>query len=52
MEVWANQIVQGVLLGVAQAVGGQFDAAWQVLAGHIAFLIIFTLRPQGLFPRY
>ena len=41
----------GIILGVAQTVGGQFDAAWQVLAGHLVFLAIFLLRPQGLFPR-
>lgn len=50
-SLWGT-LAGGILLGVAQTVGGQFDAAWQVLAGHIAFLIIFTLRPQGLFPRY
>lgn len=50
-SLWGT-LAGGILLGVAQAVGGQFDAAWQVLAGHIVFLVIFTLRPQGLFPRY
>lgn len=50
-SLWGT-LLGGILLGVAQTVGGQFDAAWQVLAGHIAFLVIFTLRPQGLFPRY
>lgn len=50
-SLWGT-LAGGILLGVAQAVGGQFDAAWQVLAGHVAFLLIFTLRPQGLFPRY
>lgn len=50
-SLWGT-LVGGILLGVAQTLGGQFDAAWQVLAGHIAFLVIFTLRPQGLFPRY
>jgi branched-chain amino acid transport system permease protein len=50
-SLWGT-LAGGILLGVAQTVGGQVDAAWQVLAGHIAFLIIFTLRPQGLFPRY
>jgi len=50
-SLWGT-LAGGILLGVAQTVGGQFDAAWQVLAGHAAFLIIFTLRPQGLFPRY
>jgi branched-chain amino acid transport system permease protein len=50
-SLWGT-LAGGILLGVAQAVGGQFDAAWQVLAGHVAFLVLFTLRPQGLFPRY
>lgn len=50
-SLWGT-LLGGIILGVAQAVGGQFDAAWQVLAGHIVFLIIFALRPQGLFPRY
>jgi branched-chain amino acid transport system permease protein len=50
-SLWGT-LAGGILLGVAQAVGGQFDAAWQVLAGHLVFLAIFLLRPQGLFPRY
>jgi branched-chain amino acid transport system permease protein len=50
-SLWGT-LVGGILLGVAQAVGGQFDAAWQVLAGHLVFLAIFLMRPQGLFPRY
>lgn len=50
-SLWGT-LAGGILLGVAQAIGGQFDTAWQVLAGHVAFLVIFTIRPQGLFPRY
>jgi branched-chain amino acid transport system permease protein len=50
-SLWGT-LAGGILLGVAQALGGQFDAAWQVLAGHIVFLAIFVARPQGLFPRY
>ena len=49
-SLWGT-LVGGILLGVAQTVGGQFDAAWQVLAGHIVFLVIFLIRPQGLFPK-
>jgi branched-chain amino acid transport system permease protein len=40
----------GVILGVAQTLGEQINPAWNVLAGHIAFLVILALRPQGLFP--
>jgi branched-chain amino acid transport system permease protein len=50
-SLWGT-LAGGILLGVAQAIGGQFDAAWQVLSGHLVFLAIFLLRPQGLFPKY
>jgi branched-chain amino acid transport system permease protein len=49
-SLWGT-LAGGVLLGVAQAAGAQIDAAWQTLAGHIVFLVIFVIRPQGLFPR-
>lgn len=49
-SLWGT-LAGGILLGVAQTLGGQYDVAWHVLAGHIVFLFIFTLRPQGLFPR-
>jgi len=39
----------GILLGVAQSVGGAVDAPLQVLAGHLVFLFLILLRPQGLF---
>lgn len=45
-------LLGGVILGIAQTIGGQIDGAWQVLAGHLVFLVIFLLRPQGLMPRY
>jgi branched-chain amino acid transport system permease protein len=49
--MWGS-LVGGIVLGVAQAVGGQFDITWQMLAGHIVFLIVLAVRPQGLFPKY
>jgi len=49
-NLWGT-LLGGIILGVAQSIGAQFDAAWQVLAGHLAFLVIFMLRPEGLFPR-
>ena len=45
-------LLGGIVLGIAQTLGGQIDGAWQVLAGHLVFLAIFLLRPQGLLPRY
>lgn len=49
-SLWGT-LAGGIILGLAQSIGGQFDAAWQVLAGHLVFLVIFLIRPQGLFPR-
>lgn len=49
-NLWGT-LLGGIILGIAQSIGAQFDAAWQVLAGHIVFLVIFMLRPEGLFPR-
>jgi branched-chain amino acid transport system permease protein len=50
-SLWGS-LAGGIVLGLAQAVGGQFDIAWQIMAGHIVFLIVLALRPQGLFPKY
>jgi len=49
-SMWGT-LAGGVILGVSQAVGAQIDPGWQMLAGHLAFLVILTLRPQGLFPK-
>jgi branched-chain amino acid transport system permease protein len=50
-SLWGS-LAGGIVLGIAQSIGGQFDIAWQMLAGHIVFLIVLALRPQGLFPQY
>ena len=49
-NMWGT-LVGGVILGVSQAIGAQIDPGWQLLAGHLAFLAILALRPQGLFPK-
>jgi branched-chain amino acid transport system permease protein len=49
-SLWGT-LAGGVLLGVAQAVGGQVDPGWQVLAGHLMFLLVLAVRPEGLFPK-
>lgn len=41
----------GVIIGVAQTVGASIDPEWQILAGHVAFLLVLLVRPRGLFPR-
>jgi branched-chain amino acid transport system permease protein len=50
-SLWGT-LLGGIIIGVAQAIGAQVDAAWQLLAGHLVFLAIFMLRPEGLFPKY
>ena len=49
-SMWGT-LAGGVILGVSQAIGAQIDPGWQLLAGHIVFLVILAVRPQGLFPR-
>jgi branched-chain amino acid transport system permease protein len=41
----------GILLGVVQAAAASFDPEWQILAGHLAFLLVLAIRPRGLFGR-
>jgi branched-chain amino acid transport system permease protein len=49
-SLWGT-LVGGILIGVAQNIGAQFDASWQTLAQHLVFLVVLVLRPQGLFAR-
>ena len=49
-SLWGT-LAGGIILGVAQNIGAKIDPGWQILAGHIAFLIILIFRPNGLFPR-
>ncbi|PWW00254.1 amino acid/amide ABC transporter membrane protein 1 (HAAT family) [Hoeflea marina] len=41
----------GVIIGVAQTLGSAVNPEWQILAGHVAFLLVLLVRPRGLFPR-
>ncbi len=49
-SLWGT-LAGGVILGVAQAIGAKFHPGGQILAGHVAFLMVLVLRPNGLFPR-
>lgn len=44
-------LIGGILIAAAQTIGASYDSAFQVLGGHIIFLLIFMVRPQGLFPK-
>jgi branched-chain amino acid transport system permease protein len=49
-SMWGT-LAGGVIIGVAQAIGAKLDPGWNLLAGHIAFLVVLALRPEGLFPK-
>jgi branched-chain amino acid transport system permease protein len=49
-SLWGT-LVGGIALGVAQAVGSQINPADGILAGHLLFLAVLAIRPQGLFAR-
>lgn len=49
-SMWGT-LAGGIILGVSQAIGAKFDPGWQLLAGHLVFLAILAVRPQGLFPK-
>jgi branched-chain amino acid transport system permease protein len=49
-NLWGT-LVGGIILGVAQGIGAQLNPGWQVLAGHVVFLLVLAIRPRGLFPK-
>jgi branched-chain amino acid transport system permease protein len=49
-SLWGT-LAGGIILGVAQAIGAKIDPGWQILAGHLTFLLLLALRPEGLFPK-
>ena len=49
-SLWGT-LAGGVIIGVAQTVGAAINPEWQILAGHLAFLVVLLVRPRGLFPR-
>jgi branched-chain amino acid transport system permease protein len=49
-SLWGT-LAGGIFIGLAQTVGAKMNPEWQILAGHIAFLVVVVLRPRGLFPR-
>jgi branched-chain amino acid transport system permease protein len=49
-SLWGT-LAGGIIIGVAQTVGAAINPEWQILAGHVAFLVVLLIRPRGLFPR-
>jgi len=48
-SLWGT-LAGGVVIGVAQTAGAAVNPEWQILAGHLAFVLVLLLRPRGLFP--
>jgi branched-chain amino acid transport system permease protein len=44
-------LLGALLLGVAQQIGFRFDPGWGIWFGHLTFLFVLLVRPQGLFPK-
>ncbi|WP_349371786.1 branched-chain amino acid ABC transporter permease [Salinarimonas sp.] len=49
-SLWGT-LAGGIIIGVAQTLGAAINPEWQILAGHLAFLLVLVVRPRGLFPR-
>jgi branched-chain amino acid transport system permease protein len=49
-SLWGT-LAGGMTLGVAQLVGAAVQPAYGVLTGHLVFLLVLALRPQGLIAR-
>jgi branched-chain amino acid transport system permease protein len=49
-SLWGT-LAGGMVVGIAQTIGARINPEWQILAGHLAFLVVLVIRPRGLFPR-
>jgi len=49
-SLWGT-LVGGAVLGIAQTVGAKLSPGWGILTGHLVFLAVLLLRPQGLFTK-
>lgn len=44
-------LLGAMVLGLTQQVGFRFDPGWGLWFGHLVFLAVLVVRPQGLFPK-
>lgn len=49
-SLWGT-LAGGIVIGLAQAFGAAVNPEWQILSGHLAFVLVLMIRPRGLFPR-
>ena len=43
--------VGAMVLGITQQIGFRIDPGWGIWFGHLVFLAVLVVRPQGLFPK-
>lgn len=41
----------GLVLGITQGIGFRLDPGWGIWCGHVVFLLMLVVRPQGLFQK-
>jgi branched-chain amino acid transport system permease protein len=46
-SLWGT-LVGGIVLGLAQSVASAIDPSFSILAGHLVFLAVLAVRPQGI----
>ncbi|MEM9133222.1 MAG: branched-chain amino acid ABC transporter permease [Actinomycetota bacterium] len=46
-SLWGT-LLGGIVLGVSQTVANELSIGWDLLAGHLAFLAVLLLRPNGI----
>ena len=47
-SVW-GAFLGAMVLGISQSIGFRIDPGFGILAGHIVFLLVLAVRPQGIF---
>ncbi len=47
-SVW-GAFLGAMVLGISQSIGFRIDPGFGILAGHIVFLLVLAIRPQGIF---
>jgi branched-chain amino acid transport system permease protein len=43
--------IGAMVLGLTQQIGFRIDPGWGIWFGHLMFLLVLVVRPQGLFPK-
>lgn len=49
-SIW-GAFLGAMVLGISQSIGFRIDPGFGILAGHLVFLLVLAVRPQGIFGR-